>query len=222
MTSVSKKKRLNDLPLENWEQKFLKPEQNISNLGEWKNLKWVILEKYWKRQNQIVQIEDQLNQVGLTDNFTFTKLKEQIFNSTRIAPNWEAIPDFPNMLSAIKIRKILRGYQKKAISIEDLLGLSDELNNKAKVHMLLDSLWLTDQAVFEQLKYIMENAYYVVRLWQDDYTNVKENKTVNMAVREYSLLKDYIEDDNMNALNLFKVNTDRLNLIFGGGWLPLM
>ena len=149
-------------------------------------------------------------------------MKEQIFNSTRIAPNWEAIPDFPNMLSAIKIRKILRGYQKKAISIEDLLGLSDELNNKAKVHMLLDSLWLTDQAVFEQLKYIMENAYYVVRLWQDDYTNVKENKTVNMAVREYSLLKDYIEDDNMNALNLFKVNTDRLNLIFGGGWLPLM
>ena len=125
------------------------------------------------------------------------------------------------MLSAIKIRKILRWYQKKSLSIEDLLWLSDELNNKAKVHMLLDNLWLTDEAVFWQLKNIMENAYYIVRLWQDDFIKVRENKTVNMAVREYSLLKDYIEDDSMNALNLFKVDTDRLNLIFGGGSLPL-
>ncbi len=117
------------------------------------------------------------------------------------------------MLSAIKIRKILRWYQKKGLTLEDLLWLTDELSNKAKVHILLDEIWLTDEAVFEQLKYIMENAYFVVKT-EDWYVKAPENKTINMAVREYSLLKDYIEDDTMNALNLFKVDNHRLQIIF--------
>lgn len=148
-------------------------------------------------------------------------MKEQIFNAKRVSPDWEEIPDFPNMLSAIKIRKILRWYQKKGLSLEDLLWLSDELNNKAKLHIMLDEIGLTDEAVFKQLKYIIDNAFYIVRLWKDDSRIVKDNKTINMAVREYSLLKDYIEDDTMNALNLFKVDNNRLQLIFWDWQLPL-
>jgi hypothetical protein len=44
---------------------------------------------------------------------------------------------------------------------------------------------------------------------------VPYNKVINMAIREYSLLKDYIEDDSLNALNLLKVDQKKLQIIFG-------
>lgn len=174
----------------------------------------MILKKQLDRQNQIKEIEKSLNKVGLTDNFTFKKLYDQIFNAQRVAPNWEYIPDFENMLSGIRIRKILRWYKKRGLTLEDLLWFSNEFNNKAKLHLLLDEIWLTDEAVFKQLKYIMENAYYIVKLWQNEFVPVKDNKVINAAINEYSKLKDYIEDDTLNALNLFKVDSRRLQIIF--------
>ena len=180
----------------------------------------MILKKHLNRQNQIKEIEKSLNKVGLTDNFTFKKLYDQIFNTQRIAPNWEYIPDFENMLSGIRIRKILKWYKKRGLTLEDLLWLGDELNNKAKLHLLLDEIWLTDEAVFKQLKYIMENAYYIVKLWKDDFVPMRDNKVVNAAINEYSKLKDYIEDDSLNAMNLFKVDNHRLQVIFWDEALP--
>ena len=210
----------------------LNVQEHKSQLGQlsWMSLKDalnqnalnVLASNLSKRQRQIKELEQKLNQVGLTDRFSFKKLKDQIFNAQVVAPNGEIIPDFLEMLKAIKIRKLLRWYTKKWLSLEELLGFKDDESYKLKIHNILDEIWLDDQSVFKQLKYIMENAYYIVPTWRwKDLTYVKTpyNKVINMAIREYSLLKDYIEDDTFNALNLLKVDEKKLQIIFGDNWL---
>ena len=206
---------MNNLKRQDWNQL-----NQLSSLWNENILNQRILDVYAsnlsKRKDEVKQIEKALDNVWLTDDYTFKKLKEQILAAKTVAPNGAIIPDFLEMVKAIKIRKLLRWYTKKWLSLDELLGLdTDKETRKIHVHKVLDDIGLTDEVVFKQLKYIIDEAYIVIPLKWNDFTIAPYNKVINMAIREYSLLKDYIEDDTFNALSLLKVDEKKLQIIFG-------
>ena len=101
---------------------------------------------------------------------------------------------------------------KSKISIDELLGLDTSKKRRQNFSLLMDLQWLDDITVLWELKYIVDNAYIILKFWENIHC-IADNSTRSAALKEIWMLKDYINSDDMNILNFFKVDNWRLNQI---------
>lgn len=165
---------------------------------------------------QVEEITEKLDESWVNNSSAFSQLYYLIFKSEALAPDWESIPDYKQRLQAIKTRANLKWYTKRKIKIEEILWITDN-KNLTLIHNDLNKAGLTDKNIFPIFKEIMENAWRKVPTKEGVFV-APYNEVRNDALKFYSKLKDYLEDDTQeNIFNLFKVDNQRLDLIL---WLP--
>jgi hypothetical protein len=64
--------------------------------------------------------------------------------------------------------------------------------------------------VYTKLKYINENAYFVLKIGKEDYVRSPDNGVRTMAHQEMIKLKQYLSDDeSATVMQFFKVDLNR-------------
>lgn len=168
------------------------------------------------KAKRLEQVWKSLAGIGLNNDYVLNRLNHLIFNAvTHIATqDWdEYFADYNTQLKAIKTWRKLKWYGKWKITMEDLFWLNSD-TERTKLIFLMDKLWLDNNAVFAHLKKIMDNAVkpMFVKASKDEewyIALVTDEATRLAAVQEWSILKEYLDDESMNILKFFKVDNDR-------------
>lgn len=175
-------------------------------------VKTIVLENSIERENVLEEIEEALVATGNTDENVFAWLRYNIFESTSMSPDGTTFPNFWGRLWAIRIWADLMWYKKSWVSFEELLWIKKSKDRQTKVKTLLNKSWLSPIEVFTELDNIRKSAMKFVKVdgW---YEMIKDISVRNSAIRFYSKMKDYMNDDAMNMMNFFKYDNSRVKKI---------
>lgn len=188
------------------------------------NLSQFMMARELENQETVKKVTDSLDSVGIDDNYIFIWLFKRIFLPSIILTDGQFHFDYSTSLKNIKQFWKLRWYIKWKITLEELFWMDFSKNNKDIVTKLLSESWNTfrltfpdkwfwenmDKEVYKQLKKINEEAYFIVRIWKEDFARSPDNWIRTQAHQEMIKLKQYMsDDDSSTVLNFFKVDVNK-------------
>jgi len=208
------------------------PQLKSKELRKPSNLNEFMQARAQENEETIKKVTDTLDRAGMDDEYIFVWLFKRIFKPSIILADGEYHFDRSASLRTIKNYWKLRWHIRGKITLEELFWMDFSKKNKNRINQLIDESWAKfkelypedewgvtpDNDVYKKLREINEKAYFVIRVWKDEFARSPDNSIRWSAHSEMIKLKQYLSDDETSTvLQFFKVDLERQDRILALG-----